>query len=76
MARGAPGYFDIDERLGGLSAKGDDLERMKSLIDFEAFHPALEATVHVRIVRKADARRSIAVLILQAMHSLSDERCE
>jgi hypothetical protein len=49
---------------------------MKSLIDFEAFRPALEAAVHVRIDRKADARRSIAALILQAMHSLSDERCE
>ncbi|HKH81824.1 MAG TPA: IS5/IS1182 family transposase, partial [Methylovirgula sp.] len=38
-----PGFFDVDERLRELSAKGDDLERVKSLVDFEMFRPALEA---------------------------------
>jgi IS5 family transposase len=45
MARRAPGFFDVDERLAELSAKGDDLEWVKSLVDFEMFRPALEAAV-------------------------------
>ena len=28
--RGQAGFFDIDERLKDLSAKGDDLERLKA----------------------------------------------
>jgi len=32
-----PGFFDVDERLRELSGKGDALERVKSLIDFEMF---------------------------------------
>ncbi len=31
---GQPGFFDIDERLQELSSKGDDLERLKRLVDF------------------------------------------
>ena len=45
MARRAPGFFDVDERLAELSAKGDDLEWAKSLVDIEMFRPALEAAV-------------------------------
>ena len=30
MAKGTPGFFDVDERLAELSAKGDDLERVKA----------------------------------------------
>ena len=40
-----PGFFDVDDRLAELSAKGDDLERVKALVDFEMFRPALEAAV-------------------------------
>ncbi len=40
MVRRMPGFFDVDERLRELSAKGDDLERVKSLVDFEIFRPA------------------------------------
>src|SRR5665213_156034 len=76
-----PGLFDIDERLADLSAKGDDLERVKALVDFEMFRPALEAAVP-RADRSKGGRAAFdrvlmfKVLILQAMHSLSDERCE
>lgn len=45
MAKGTPGFFDVDERLAELSAKGDDLERVKALVDFEMFRAALEAAV-------------------------------
>ena len=39
------GLFDIEKRLGDLSAKGDDLERINALVDFEAFRPELERAV-------------------------------
>jgi hypothetical protein len=47
MAQGTPGFFDVDERLAELSAKGcgDDLGRVKALIDFELFRAALETAV-------------------------------
>jgi transposase, IS5 family len=31
MAERMPGFFDVEERLRELSAKGDDLERVKAL---------------------------------------------
>jgi hypothetical protein len=43
--RGEPGFFDIDVRLGELSAKGDDLERLKSIVDFEIFGADWERAV-------------------------------
>jgi transposase, IS5 family len=79
--RGQAGFFDIDERLKELSAKGDMLERLKGLVDFELFRADLE-----RAVPRADRSRGgrppfdhvlmFKVLILQASHSLSDERTE
>ena len=45
MTRGARGFFDVDERLAELSTKGNDLERVNGLVDFELFRPALEAAV-------------------------------
>ena len=59
MAKGTPGFFDVDERLAELSAKGDDLERVKALVDFEMFRAALEAAVPVPIAPRAGVRRSI-----------------
>lgn len=79
--RGQAGFFDLDERLRELSAKGDTLERLNGLVDFELFRPDLE-----RAVPRADRSRGgrppfdhvfmFKVLILQASHSLSDERTE
>src|SRR5215203_2402488 len=79
--RGQAGFFDLDERLSELSAKGDDLERLNGLVDFELFRPDLE-----RAVPRADRSRGgrppfdhvfmFKILILQASHSLSDERAD
>jgi transposase, IS5 family len=75
------GFFDIEVRFGELSAKGDDLERMKAIVDFEMFRADLE-----RAVPRSDRARGgrppydhvlmFRVLILQSSHSLSDERPE
>ncbi|MBM3336843.1 MAG: IS5/IS1182 family transposase, partial [Betaproteobacteria bacterium] len=46
------GFFDVDERLRELSAKGDDLERIAALVDFALFRPELE-----RAVPRADGPR-------------------
>ena len=81
MTKAAPGFFDVDDRLAELSAKGDDLERLNALVDFELFRPALEAAVP-RGDRSKGGRPPFdhvfmfKILILQAMHALSDERCE
>ena len=79
--RGQAGFFDIDERLKEISAKGDDLERLDAIVDFEAFRPDL-----AKAVPRSDGRKGgrppfdhvfmWKVLILQASHSLSDERTE
>ena len=79
--RGQAGFFDVDERLKEISAKGDDLERLNAIVDFEAFRSDL-----ARAVPRSDGSKGgrppfdhvfmWKVLILQASHSLSDERTE
>ena len=56
---GQPGFFDIDERLRELSSKGDDLERLKRLVDFELFRAELEEVFLARIDARVGGRRSI-----------------
>jgi IS5 family transposase len=78
---GQPGFFDVGDRLRELSAKGDDLERIAALVDFAMFRPELE-----RAVPRSDGTKGgrpafdrvlmFKILLLQAMHALSDERCE
>src|SRR5579863_1623033 len=79
--RGQPGFFDVEERLKELSAKGDELERLNAVVDFELFRADLERAVP-RSDRAKGGRRAFdhvlmfRVLILQTSHSLSDERTE
>jgi transposase, IS5 family len=75
------GMFDVEERLAGLSKKGDDLERLAAVVNFELFRSELE-----RAVPRADRSKGgrpafdhvlmFKVLILQTQNSLSDERTE
>jgi transposase, IS5 family len=79
--RGQAGFFDLDKRLKELSAKGDTLERLNGLVDFDLFRPDL-----ARAVPRSDGAKGgrpafdhvfmFKVLILQTSHSLSDERTE
>src|SRR4026208_1230902 len=76
-----PGLFDVDARLRELSAKGDSLERVNALGGFEAVPSEVEHAVP-RADRSKGGRppwdhvRMFRILILQASHSLSDERTE
>jgi hypothetical protein len=78
---GQAGFFDVDERLKELSAKGNDLERLNTMVDFEVFRGDLERAVP-REDRAKGGRPPVdhvfkfKVLILPASHSLSDERTE
>ncbi len=81
MAKGTLGFFYLDERLAELSAKGDDLERVKALVDFEMFRGRRwRRPCRALIAARAGVCHLIMCsclrLIFQAMHSLSDERCE
>jgi IS5 family transposase len=79
--RGQAGFFDIDERLRQLSAKGDSLERLNAIVDFELFRVDLE-----RAVPRSDRAKGgrppfdhvlmFKTLVLQTSHNLSDERTE
>jgi len=79
--RGQPGFFDVDERLKELSAKGDALERLSAVVDFEQFRSDLERAVP-RSDRSKGGRPAFdhvpifKTLVLQASHNLSDERAE
>jgi transposase, IS5 family len=74
-------FFDVDERQKDLSAKGDARERLSRIVDFELFRDDL-----ARSVSRSDGSKGgrppfdlvfmFKVLILQASHSLSDERTE
>jgi transposase, IS5 family len=78
---GQAGFFDLEERLASLSKKGDDLERLSAVVDFELFRPELEAAVP-RANRSKGGRPPFdhvlmfKVLILQTQNNLSDERTE
>ncbi|MXP66089.1 IS5 family transposase [Roseomonas sp. M0104] len=78
---GQPGFLDVEERYAVLSAAGDPLERLTAVVEFEIFHPVLEAAL-ARSDRSRggrppyDAVLMFRVLVLQAPYSLSDEQAE
>src|SRR5829696_3642886 len=77
--RGQAGFFDLDERLQELSAKGDTLERLNGLVDLEMLRLNLARAVPRSHGAKGgrppfDHVFLFKVLVLQASHSLSDER--
>jgi transposase, IS5 family len=42
---GQLGFWDVEERLGALSRRGDPLEKLRATVDFEMFRPALSRAV-------------------------------
>jgi len=81
---GQLGFFDAEKRLAALSAKGDPLEAIDRLVPWESFRADIEAVVLTPDeIRKSRAGRKpidaivmFRMLVLQALHNLSDEQAE
>ena len=81
---GQLGFFDADNRLAALSAKGDPLEAIDRLVPWESFRGDIEAAVLTpETERKSMAGRKpidaivlFRMLILQSLYNLSDEQVE
>src|SRR5688500_5062505 len=78
---GQLGLFDRDERYASLSAAGDPLERLASVVDFELFRGELDAALARSDGAKGgrppyDAVMMFKVLVLQTLYTLSDDRAE
>lgn len=81
---GQLGFFDTEKRLAALSAKGDPLEAIDGLVPWESFRAEIEAVVLTPDeIRKSRAGRKpidaivmFRMLVLQALHNLSDEQAE
>jgi hypothetical protein len=55
---GQPGFFDLSDRYEALSAAGDPLERLASVVDFEVFRGLLIAASTPQRSARAAGRRS------------------
>jgi transposase len=78
---GQPGFFDLSDRYEALSAAGDPLERLGSVVDFEVFRSPLVAALRRSVRGKGgrppfDPVMMFKILVLQALYSLSDEATE
>lgn len=78
---GIPGFWDHEERLAALSKLGNPLERIKQVVDFEAFRELL-APLRPAPQPQAPGRRPydpvfmFKVLLLQSLNNLSDAQTE
>ena len=76
-----PGFFDLADRLAGLSKTGDPLERLAQVVDFEIFRPELDLALRRSDRAKGgrpatDAVLMFKILVLQALYGMSDEQAE
>ena len=76
-----PGLFDLQNRLKSLSEFGDPLEKLKEVIDFEAFRSEMEGGLEFSDRSKGgrppyDAVLIFKILILQTLYNLSDDQAE
>jgi len=76
-----PGFFDAEDRLKALSAAGDPLEKLRSVVDFELFRSELDAAL-ARGDRSKGGRPPydpvlmFRVLVVQTLYTLSDDQTE
>ena len=78
------GFFDTDNRLDALSAKGDPLEAIDTLVPWESFRETIETAVLTPTSEKKskagrkpiDALVMFRMLILQSLYNLSDDQAE
>lgn len=79
--RGQPGFWDVDERYARLSEAGDPLEKLNSVVPWEAFRKPL-----AKALKRSDGARGgrppydavlmFKTLVLQALYNLSDDQAE
>jgi transposase, IS5 family len=79
--RDQPGFFDVDDRLKGLSDLGDQLEGFRAAVDFEMFRPDLDSALAYSDGAQGgrppfDPVMMFKVLVIQTTNNLSDERAE
>lgn len=53
------GFWDVEERLKAISAKGDPLETLSATVDFEMFRPVL-----VRALKRSEPSRGDRTSVL------------
>ena len=76
---GQTGFFDLERRLDGLSAKGDPLETIKATVPWEAFRAEIEAVTETKPEEKKsnagrkpyDAILKFKIVVLQSLYNLS-----
>ena len=81
---GQPGFFDLQRRLDGISAKGDPLETIKTTVPWETFRANIEAVTETKPEEKKsnagrkpyDAILKFKIVVLQSLYNLSDEQTE
>lgn len=78
---GQPGFFDLDERYGALSAAGDPLEKLADVVNFEVFRYRLEKALNRSDRSKGgrppyDSVMMFKILVLQTLYNLSDDQVE
>ena len=81
---GQKGFYDLDQRLEAISAKGDPLELIKATVAWERFRTEIEAVTRPKPQeRKSPAGRKpydailmFKILVLQTLHNLADEQLE
>ena len=73
-------FWDFEERLDAILAKGDPLEKLAATVDFERFRSILEkAAGHPRGAkgsRPLDVVLKFKMLVLQSLHGLSLDATE
>ena len=83
-SHGQKGFFDVERRLEAISAKGDPLETIKTIVRWEDFRADIEAVTETKPEeRKSSADRKpydailkFKIVVLQSLHNLSDEQTE
>lgn len=76
-----PGFFDVELRVQWLHAKGNPLQRLDAVIDFESFRPLLEVALDTPAQgpggpRPNDPLKLFKALLVQRFYNLSDEQTE
>ena len=76
-----PGFFDVELRVQWLQAKGNPLQQLDTVIDWESFRPLLEGALDKPAQgpggpRPHDPLKLFKALLVQRFYNLSDEQTE